>query len=189
MTASDTPSAVFRRTSLTMRDRFTPARSCSTFTRIRANFWLVRFSAAVSSPRGGFFFRLAGLVHCRLIPLESGILVQDSPRRVGDPLGVGDLLLVRLARVRAAQVVDPLPPGVDDDHVLVAVLLLPPAVVKGLFFRAFRPLTTPLRAVDDQPGLGLGGGLSAREVTGVPLRADAETIQSRLQDRQQLMDP
>src|SRR5262249_3398457 len=113
MTASDTPSLVFRKTSLTMRDRFTPARPCSTFTRILASFRLVRFSAAVSSPRGGFFFRLAGLPHRRLIPLEAGILVQDCPRRVGEPFGVGDRLFVRLARVRAAQVVNALPPGVD----------------------------------------------------------------------------
>src|SRR6266542_4302376 len=51
-------------------------------TQIWANFWLVRFSASVSSPRGGFFFRLAGLLHCRLIALESGILVQGGPRRI-----------------------------------------------------------------------------------------------------------
>src|SRR2546430_17392102 len=82
MTASDTPSLVLRKTSLTMRQRFTPARSCSTCTRIRANFRLVRFSASVSSPRGGFFFRLAGLLHRRLIALESGVLVQGGPRRV-----------------------------------------------------------------------------------------------------------
>src|SRR5690242_10254616 len=56
MTASETPSLVLRNTSLTMRQRFTPARSCSTWTRICANFRLVRFSASVSSPRGGFFF-------------------------------------------------------------------------------------------------------------------------------------
>src|SRR5207245_5773946 len=59
MTASDTPSLVLRNTSLTMRELFTPARSCSTLTRICANFRLLRFSASVSSPRGGFFFRLA----------------------------------------------------------------------------------------------------------------------------------
>ena len=133
MTASDTPSLVLRNTSLTMRQRFTPARSCSTWTRICANFRLVRFSASVSSPRGGFFFRLAGLLHCRLIALESGILVQGGPRWVGDPLLIGYLFVMRLAGVCWAQVVNPLPPGVDDDHVLVAMLLLAPAVKKGLF--------------------------------------------------------
>src|SRR5207253_7785239 len=129
--------------------RFTPARSCSTFTRTRASSRLARFSAAVSSPRGGFFFRLPSLLHGRLLPLEPAILVQDRPRRIADPLGVGDLLLVRLAGARRAQVVDPLPPGVDDGHVLVAVLLLPPAVVQGLFSRVFRPLAPPLGGVDD----------------------------------------
>src|SRR5215472_8331609 len=140
MTASDTPSLVLRNTSLTMRQRFTPARSCSTFTRTRASFRLVRFSAAVSSPRGGFFFRLAGLLHRRLIALESGVLVQGGLRRVGDPLLLGYLFVMCLAGVRWAEVVNPLPPGVDDDHVLVAMLLLAPAVKRGLFFRVFRPL-------------------------------------------------
>ncbi len=56
MTESETSSAVFRNTSLTMRQRFTPASACSTRIRIRPNFRLARFSAAVSSPPGGFFF-------------------------------------------------------------------------------------------------------------------------------------
>src|SRR5438132_10327753 len=97
MTSSETPSFVFRNTSLTIRERFTPARSCSTLTRIRANFRFIRFSAAVSSPRGGFFFRLAGLLNCWLIPLEPGVLVQGGPRRIGNLFVIGNLLLVRLA--------------------------------------------------------------------------------------------
>src|SRR5438132_10639269 len=157
MTASDTPSLVLRNTSLTMRQRFTPARSCSTWTRICANFRLVRFSASVSSPRGGFFFRLASFLHRRLIALESGILVQGGPRRIGDPFLIGYLFLMRLARVRLAQVVNPLPPSVDDDHVLVAMLLLAPTVKKGLFFRVFRALAPPLGGVDDQ-SRGFPGG-------------------------------
>ena len=147
MTASDTPSLVLRNTSLTMRQRFTPARSCSTWTRICANFRLVRFSASVRSPRGGFFFRLAGFLHCWLITLESGILVQGGPRRVGDPFLIGYPFVVRLAGVRSAEVVNPFAPGVDEDHVLVAVLLLAPAVKKGLFFGVFRPLAAPLGGV------------------------------------------
>src|SRR5205814_2709335 len=114
MTASDTPSLVLRKTSFTMRERFTPARSCSTLTRICANVRLVRFSASVSFPRGGFFFRLAGFLHRRLIALESGILVQGGPRRVGDPFLVGYLFVVRLAGVRLAEVVNPFAPGVDE---------------------------------------------------------------------------
>src|SRR5438552_11588582 len=132
MTASDTSSLVLRKTSLTMRERFTPARSCSTLTRIRANFQLVRFSASVSSPRGGFFFRLAGFLHRRLIALEFRVLVQGGPRRVADPFLIGHLFVVRLAGVRSAEVVDLFVPRVDDDHVLVAMPLLAPAVRKGL---------------------------------------------------------
>src|SRR3954468_18054399 len=104
MTASETPSLVLRNTSLTTRERFTPARSCSTLTRIRANFRFFRFSAGVSCPRGGFFFRLAGLLNRRLISLETGILVQDGPRRIGDLFVIGNLLLVLLAGVCFAQV-------------------------------------------------------------------------------------
>ena len=51
--ASETPSFVFRKTSFPMRQRLTPESACSTLTRMRANFQFVRFSAAVSSPRGG----------------------------------------------------------------------------------------------------------------------------------------
>src|ERR1041385_7646470 len=104
MTASDTPPLVLRNTSLTMRERFTPARSCSTWTRICANLRFVRFSASVSFPRGGFFFRLAGLLHCRLIALEPGILEQGGLRWIGDPFLIGYLFLMRLPRVRSAQI-------------------------------------------------------------------------------------
>jgi hypothetical protein len=75
MTESETPSLVFRNTSFTMRQRFTPDRACSTLTRMRASFRLVRFSARLSSPRGGFFFRLASFFNRRLVTLESGIFV------------------------------------------------------------------------------------------------------------------
>src|SRR5215208_4068625 len=162
MTASDTPSLVLRSTSLTMRERFTPARSCFILTRICANFRLVRFSTSVSLPRGGFFFRLAGFLHCRRIALESGIRVQGGLRRIADPFLIGYLFVMRLAGVRLAQVANPLAPGIDDDHVLVAMLLLAPAVKQGLFLRVFRPLTPPFGGVDDQsrcfPGSALGLG-------------------------------
>src|SRR3982751_5474837 len=134
MTVSDTPSLVLRKTSLTMRERFTPARSCSTLTRICANLRFLRFSASVSSPRGGFFFRLAGFLHRRVIALESAILVQGGLRRVADPFLIGFLFVVRLAGARSAEVVNPFAPGIDDDHVLVAMLLLTHAVKNGLFF-------------------------------------------------------
>src|ERR1051326_6216930 len=153
MAESETPSLVFRRTSLTIRQRFTPARACSTLTRMRASLRFVRFSATVSVPRGGFFFRLAGLLHSWLVPLEAGILVQHGPRWIGDALAVSDLFVSRLAHVGAAQVADACRLDIGDDHVLVAVRLLPAAVVQGLFFRVFRSLATPFRAGDDEPGL------------------------------------
>src|SRR4051812_33923082 len=110
MTESETPSAVFRRTSFTMRQRLTPAKACSTRTRMRPSFRLVRFSAALNSPPAGFFFRLAGRRSRRLVPLEAAVLVQRGSRRIGDPLVVGDALIRRPADVGAAQEADPLAP-------------------------------------------------------------------------------
>src|SRR6266568_3703950 len=108
MTESETPSAVFRKTSFTMRQRFTPVSACSTRTRMRPNFRLVRFSTAVSWPPAGFFFRLAGFRYRGPVPLETAVLVQDGPRRIGDPLVVGDALVRSPADVGAAQEPDPL---------------------------------------------------------------------------------
>src|SRR5438132_1354547 len=152
MTESETPSAVSRKTSFTMRQRFTPARACSTRTRTRPSFRLVRFSAAVNAPPGGFFFRLAGLHSLWLVALEAAVLVQDGPRRIGDPLPVGDAFVRRPPSAGAAQEADAPATGVHDDHILVAVDLLPAAVVRRLFFRVFRPLAPPLGPVDDQAG-------------------------------------
>src|SRR5207237_10526477 len=98
MTESETSSAVFRKTSLTMRQRFTPDNACSTRTRIRPNFRLTRFSAAVSSPPGGFFFRLARLGHCRLVPLEGAIFVQYRAWRIDDAFLIGDGLVRHSSR-------------------------------------------------------------------------------------------
>src|SRR5215207_4213255 len=128
MTASEIPSPVFRRTSLTTRQRLTPARACSTRTRMRPSLRLPRFWAAVSSPPAGFFFRLAGPGPRRLVALEAAVLVQGGPRRVGDPLVVGDGLVGGAAGVGAAEEADPPAAGLHDHHVLVAVPLLPPAV-------------------------------------------------------------
>src|SRR5690242_16188557 len=189
MTTSEMPPFMVRNTSSTTRARFTPARSWSTWTRTAATFRLVRFSAAVSFPRLGFFFRLAGFLHCWLITLEATIFIQGSLWRVGNPLRIGDLFLMRLARMCLAQVVNPLTPSVDEDHVLVAMLLLTSTVVKGLFFRVFRPLATPFRAVDDEPRVRLGRGLGLGKALGVALGADTEVVQSRLHDGQQALNP
>src|SRR5437868_8608744 len=152
MAESETSSLVFRSTSLTLRQRFTPASACSTRTRMRPSFRLARLSAAVSSPPAAFFFRLASLHRCRLVPLEAAVLVQDRARRISDALPVGDALVRHAAGVAATEVIDALAARLHDGHVLVAVDLLPAAVVRRLFFRVFRPLAPPLRAVDDQRG-------------------------------------
>src|SRR2546429_450941 len=96
MAESERASLVFRSTSLTIRQRFTPANACSTRTRMRPKLRLVRFWAGVNSPRGGFFFRLARLGHGRLVPLEATVLVQHRARRIGDAFAISDLLVGHL---------------------------------------------------------------------------------------------
>src|SRR5438094_4390076 len=185
MTESDVPSALFRKTSFTIRQRFTPASACSTRTRIRPSFRLARLSAAVSSPPAGFFFRLTSLRPCWLVPLEAAVLVQDRARWIGDPLPVGDALVRHTASVAATEVIDALAARLYEDHVLVAVDLLPAAVVRRLFFRVFRPLAPPLRAVDDQRRSW------PRPRRGLPLalRQDAQVVEGIAQDGQQSLQP
>src|SRR2546423_15705378 len=106
MTTSDTSGFLFRRTSLTMRLRFTPAMACSTRTRTRDSLRLTAFSRSVNWPRGGFFFRLTSLPDRRLIALEPGVLVQGGTRRKEKVVLVGGALVVYRPRPR----------GAEDDH-------------------------------------------------------------------------
>src|SRR5437667_3858299 len=151
MATSERASLVLRSTSLTIRQRFTPASACSTRTRMRASLRLVRFWAGVSSPPGGFFFRLARPGHERFVPLEAAVLVQDRARRIGDAFAVRDPFVGPAPGVGRAEVLDAAVVGRGDYHVLVAVGLLAAAVVRRLFFRVFGPLATSLAAVDDAP--------------------------------------
>src|SRR6185369_1067133 len=169
MTESESPSLVFRKTSLTARQRFTPASACSTRTRTRASLRFFRFSAGVSFPRGGFFFRLASFLDRWLVPLEPGVLVQHRLRRVGDVFLIGHYLVMARAGAGSAQEADAFALEVGNDDVLVGVRLLLAAVVRRLFFRAFRPLAAPLRAVDDQPGVLPARRLALGEMAAVAL--------------------
>src|SRR5260221_3161155 len=94
-----------------------------------------------------------------------------------------------LADTSVAQEADAVPWLSHDDDVLVAVDFLLPTVVQGLFFRVFRPLTTPFRAVDDEQWLGFRRGLALGKMTAIPLWANAEIVQGLLQSRQQSMNP
>src|SRR5437868_2294474 len=142
-----------------------------------------------SAPRHEAFFRLARLPHARLVALEARVLQQPGLARVADALALGHLLVVRLARVRAAQVADPTAPGVDDDHVLVGVGLLLAAVVQPLFLGVFRALAPPLGAVDDQIGRLALPPLMPGETAGAALGEDAQAVQGAHEDRQQPVDP
>src|SRR5439155_8328638 len=189
MAESETPSALFRKTSFTMRHRLTPARACSTRTRMRPNFRLVRFSAAVNSPLAGFFFRLAGFLHRWFVPLEPAVLVQDRPRRRGDALVVGNALVGCLADVRTAQKIDTHAPRCHHDEVLVAMDLLPATVVRGLCFRVFGPLAATLGAVNDQSSGLPVRGLGSCEGLGITFGQYAHIVEGVAQDRQQAAEP
>ena len=149
MDSSDSPGFLFRNTSLAMRLRFTPAMACSTRTRSLAGLRFARFSAAVNSRPRGFFFRLAGPPHRRLVPLEPRVLVQGGARRVARPLRVGDPLVAGRPGVGPAEEQDAVVRGPGQHDILVRVRLPPAAVMPGLFFGIFRALAAPLRAVED----------------------------------------
>lgn len=78
MTASESPSVVLRKVSLTIRALFTPDSPCSTRTRILDSLRLVRFAVVVRSPPGGFLFRLASFLHQRFVALEARVFVEDG---------------------------------------------------------------------------------------------------------------
>ena len=189
MDVSDNPGLLFRNTSLAIRLRFTPARACSTRTRSFANLRLAFFSAAVNSRPLGFFFRLAGLLHRRLITLKACVFIQSGPPRITQVCLIGDPLVVSRTGISPAEEQDPLIRSAGQHDVLVRVRLLLAAVVPGLFFRIFRPLPAPLRAVDDEgPGAFRGNG-AAHHPSAVALRQDAQVVQGRVQHGQQVMEP
>src|SRR5260370_4051987 len=189
MDTSDNPGFVLRNTSLTIRLRFTPAMACSTRTRIRAKLRLARFSASVSSRPGGFFFRLAGLLDRRLIPLKPGILIQGGARWITQMRLVGDALVVGLAGVSPTEEQDAFTTAADHKHVLVGMSLLLAAVVQCLFFGLFWPLPASLRAVDDdQPGRS-GLGRTSAQAVAVALREDAQIVQGRAEKGEEVMQP
>jgi hypothetical protein len=189
MDTSDNSGFLFRNTSLTIRLRFTPAMACSTRTRICASLRLARFSAFVSSRPRGFFFRLAGLLDRRLVPLKTGILVQDGPGWIMQLRLVRDALVMGLAGIRPTEEQDAFTGTAHHEYVLVGVGFLLAAVVQRLFFGLFRPFPTPLGAVDDdQPGPSGFGRLSVQLVA-VALREDAQIVQGRACNREQVMQP
>src|SRR6266446_4078707 len=189
MDTSERSAFLFRKTSLTIRLRFTPAMACSTRTRSCANFWLAAFSAAVSSRPRTFFFRLAGLLHRRLIPLKPQVLIQDGAGWIAQVLLIGNPLVVSLSGVRPAEEEDLLIRGLDHEHILVRVRLLLATVVKSLFFGVFRPLAAPLRAVDDEGTRSLRLDGPSLQPIAVSFRQDTQVIQGCAENRQELMQP
>jgi len=102
---------------------------------------------------------------------------------------VDNLFLVRPANVGSTQEADAFALCLHDDHVLVGVRFLLAAVVRGLFFRVFRPLATPFRGIDDEPRRFFGSQGTRAELTGVSLGKHAQGIEGPAEDGQQPVDP
>jgi hypothetical protein len=94
-----------------------------------------------------------------------------------------------LADVGPAQEIDAFALQRGDDHVLVAVRLLLPAVMRGLFFRVLRPLAPLFGPIDDELWRFRGRRLAPGKAARVPLRHDTPIIEGRPQDGQQPVDP
>jgi hypothetical protein len=189
MAASEMSPLVFRNTSLTMRQRFAPANACSTRTRSCPNFRLVRFSAAVSSRPGSFFFRLARFRPNRLVPLEAAILIQDSARRIDNALLIGNALVRGAARVCLAQEVDAVVGGGSDHDVLIAMGFFPATVVKCLVFRVLGPLASPFRSVDDERRSGMFRIHGLSEGLRITLRQGSQFREGIVEQGQESVQP
>src|SRR5262249_45023246 len=99
------PSLVRRKTSLTMRQRLTPAIVCSTPTRALEKIVLMNFS--LTPPLYlWFFFRLPGLGACRLIPLKARVFVERGVVWICDLRVIRRLLIVGCARHGGTQIHD-----------------------------------------------------------------------------------
>jgi hypothetical protein len=153
----------------------------------------IAFDCAVS-PRASVlfcaaFFRLIGLAHRRFIALKACILVQCRFAGIGNRLAVGNLLVVDLAGIGLAQVINALVLRVDDHYILVAMGLFLAAVMQSLFLRVFWPLAASLGAVYDQVEWFRLMFLTGYKLAWVTLRKDAAFIEGSLQYRQQMMNP
>src|SRR5262245_24251972 len=119
MARSPNPSVVLRNVSFTMRHRLTPARACSTHTRMRDNLRLLRLSSSVSSRPLGSFFRLASFLHWRFITLKARVLVQDRFTGIEYLLLISNLLVMGLPSVGATEIQHPLAGSVHHEHVFL----------------------------------------------------------------------
>lgn len=86
----------------------------------------------------------------RFISLKTRIFVERGVPRITNRLAIDDLLVLRLAGIRLAQVSDPLGLGIGDQNISVAVNFLAPTVMQLLFLLVFRALATPFRAINDE---------------------------------------
>jgi hypothetical protein len=151
MTRSEKPGLRLRKTSLTMRQRLTPAMTFSTRTREPARSWLSQRSETVKSLPFDFF-RLEGQHSGRLIALKASVLMKGSVRRIGDSLLIGQFLVMGLAWHGGAEIQHPLAGAMNQRQVLVGMGFLLPAVSCLLDFGLTRTLAAALAASSSRFG-------------------------------------
>ncbi len=129
---------VLRKTSFTIRERFTPSQSMLHANPDTGQFLrLWRFCHGLTRPCAAFF-RLVGLLHFGGVPLKAGVLIQDCSPWIAKRFGIDDLFVMHCPGIRLTQIAHALGLGIDHHDVLVTMRFLLAAVVQGLLGRVFQ---------------------------------------------------
>src|SRR5882762_9356212 len=182
------PSVVRRKTSLTMRHRFTPALTFSTTTRALEMRGLRNLSSTLNAwPLG--FFGLLGQHARRLIPLKARVLVERGMGRRGYLLLIGCFLVVLFAGHGRSQIDHFVGVLVHQQEVLICMRFLLAAVLLPLLCGIGGTLATTLRAVDGHSRSPLQRQGAGGNPAFFALRPNTESGEGPLQDGQQVMHP
>src|SRR6516225_12149528 len=122
------PAVVRRKTSVTIRHRFTPAITFSTTTRVLERRCLRNLSSTLNSWPFGFF-GLSGQPSRWLIALQARVLVERGIGRIGNLLLIGGFLVVLFAAHSRSQIDDLFGVFVHQEEVFVRMGFLLAAVV------------------------------------------------------------
>src|SRR3990172_12376707 len=104
-------------------------------------------------------------------------------------LGVGNFLVVRLSRVRLAEIRHSFSLGSCNHNILITMDFLLATVVQSLFFGLFWPLAASFRTINDGIGCIAPIFLFGLEFLRVSFWQKSQVVQGLFQDRQQAVDP
>lgn len=149
MTRSEKPALVLRNTSLTMRQRLTPAMVFSTMIRVPAMNSLSQASAILNAWPFGFFW-----LKCQhafgFIALKAGVFAQRGSGRIGDGLCIGQLLVMRLTADHRAQIDHLVGKHIGQQPILVGMRFFLPTVMGGLLLGVLGALPAAFCAIEQQ---------------------------------------